>query len=94
MESILPPTSQFTIVDLLHTCTIIAILLIIAFSAISLKLVGGYSPTGRGLSARFPLSLKQMNWIDQKGTKFIFSAYVTLNILSVLWAVIHERCWF
>jgi len=91
MEGILPQSSEFTIVDTLHTFTIVAILLMILFSAVSLKLVPRHSSEDFGSSARFPFSRKQMNWIDKHGSKLILIGYVTLNIISIFWAVAEER---
>jgi hypothetical protein len=93
MEGNLPPTSQYTIVDALHMFTIVPILLMIFFSAISLRLAGGYFPTDDRLTARIPLHLKQMKWIDKNGAKFIFWTYAALNILSISWAIVHEQGW-
>jgi len=91
MEGILPQAPEFTIVDTLHTFTIVAILLMILFSAVSLKLVPRHSAEDLGSSARFPLSRKQMNWIDKHGSKFILIGYVTLNVICILWAIMEER---
>jgi hypothetical protein len=93
MEGVLPQSSEFTIVDTLHTCTILAILMVIIFSAISLKLVPSHEPRKYLSGSRFPLDIHQMRWIDRNGAKLILIVYTLFNILSVVWGCIHERGW-
>ena len=81
MENILPQSSSYTIVDTLHTFTIIAILLIILFSAISLNLSD--TPVYSVIKSKVQRSNKLglMKWIDKHGRNLIIISYVTLNII-------------
>ena len=81
MENILPQSSSYTIVDLLHTITIIGILLIILFSAISLSLsdTSFYSVLKSKVQRSNKLNL--MKWIDKYGRSLIIITYGTLNIV-------------
>jgi len=81
MENILPQSSSYTIVDTLHTFTIIAILLIILFSAISLNLSD--TPVYSVIKSKVQRSnkLNLMKWIDKYGRNLIIISYVALNIV-------------
>ena len=92
MESILPQSSEYTIVDTLHAVTIIAILLIILFSAISLKLSDSHSnsKTKTHLTRKLKLmkwidrnELDLMKWIDRNGSDLILITYIILNVIFI-----------
>jgi len=80
-ENVLPQSSAYTIVDTFHTVTIIAILLVIVFSAISLNLSDSsvYSVIKSKIHPSRKLSL--MKWIDQNGRNLLLISYVFLNIV-------------
>jgi hypothetical protein len=82
MESILPQTSGLTIVDTLHTFTIISILLIILFSAVSL-----YRSEHDQLKNR---KQKIIAWIDKYSWILILVPYLALNIYWITWGLKHH----
>jgi aromatic ring-cleaving dioxygenase len=70
IDSLLPETSSFTLVDTLHTLTFVSVFLIILFSALSL------SSFRNG-------DLTRYRKINSLGRKLVFRGYVFLNLLFV-----------
>jgi hypothetical protein len=85
IESLLPQTAEWTIVDWFHFFTFFSILLVIYFSAIELGLKNMHSFHVRNL--RF---YKMKEWIAEKGRFLILLLYVILNIVLIVWATTHE----
>jgi hypothetical protein len=80
VEAILPQSPDYTLVDWLHSFTFVAILLIIASSAISLRLsevnLDHVSTWRKGI----------MRWVDEKGAVHLLVVYFALNVILVaLW---------
>jgi len=85
IESLLPQTAEWTIVDWFHFFTFLSILLVIYFSAIELSLKNMSSFHIRNL--RF---YKMKEWIAEKGRFLILFLYMILNIILIVWATTHE----
>lgn len=75
IDSILPESSTFTLVDSLHAFTFVAILLTIILSVYSLSLSKNKK-------------LKMANKIDKKAAKILLILYLFLNIVFILKAII------
>lgn len=73
IDSLLPETSQFTLVDSLHTLTFMSILATIVVSSISLK----YEDKGRSDTARR---------VDRIGGRIVVGTYIATNLLLVMLA--------
>ncbi len=85
IESLLPQTPEWTIVDWFHFFTFFSILLVIYFSAISLGLKKPNNFHVRNLKV-----YKYKKWIDEKGHLVILYVYISLNIILIIWATTHE----
>lgn len=70
IDSILPESSNFTLVDSLHAFTFIAILVNISLSAIALQLMKNGN-------------LEKANRIDNRSAKILLAAYLILNFIFV-----------
>ncbi|MES2656040.1 MAG: hypothetical protein V4620_10655 [Bacteroidota bacterium] len=75
IDSILPESSTFTLVDSLHAFTFVSILITIILSVYSLSL----SKTNK---------LKMANRIDKKSAKVLLILYLLLNIVFIVKAII------
>ncbi len=75
IDSILPESSTFTLVDSLHAFTFVAILITIILSVYSLSLSKSKK-------------LKMANKIDKKSAKVLLVLYLLLNIVFILRAII------
>ena len=90
MESILPQTSGMTIVDSLHTSTIVSILLIILFLAISVSRsenrngIIDFRRSPRSFFQKFMTEFDKHSWI------LILTLYLTLNIVCIIWGMGHH----
>jgi hypothetical protein len=82
MESSLPQTSGLTIVDTLHTYTIVSILLIIVFSTLTLYRLGHNELKTR--------RQQLITWIDKYSWMFILIPYLALNIGWIIWGLTHN----
>ena len=74
IDSLLPETSSFTLVDTLHSLTFLAIFMTLLVSAFSLKL---HDKGKTEESVRF----------SKMGSRVVISAYVLLNLIFILLAV-------
>jgi hypothetical protein len=74
IDSLLPESSSFTLVDTLHALTFVAILMTLIVSAISLKLVD------RGNDA---MALT----VNRQGAKIVVGAYLLANIVFIVMAL-------
>lgn len=86
IESLLPQTSEWTIVDWFHFFTFFSILMVIYFSAISLGLEKVNPYRIRNLRV-----YKLKKWIAKKGHLLILFLYLSLNIFLIIWATTHEK---
>jgi hypothetical protein len=98
IESLLPLTPDFSLVDWLHTTTIVAIFLIIAFSAVSLGLRDIQENSSIAVSdSRFLIwkmsaqrKLKWMERIDSIHPRNFLILYILINILIVVILANHD----
>ena len=72
LESLLPPTSQFTLADYLHSISVIFIMIVLAYSALLLFLK----------DRQIMNNLKRFDWIFITS---ILSGYVILNFIFIQW---------
>lgn len=95
IEGLLPLTPKLSLVDWLHDITIFAIFLIIAFSAITLKLYDE-KENEKDISTELkPKSFilntgwkhKLAIWIDRINPWLFFSVYIAINIIIVLFNI-------
>lgn len=86
IESLLPQTPKWTIVDWFHFFTFFSILLVIYFSSISLSLKKINTYYVRNLKV-----YKLKKWIAEKGHLLILFLYLSLNIILIIWATTHEQ---
>jgi len=70
IDSLLPESSSFTLVDTLHSITFLSVLMTLIVSAISLKLVDNGKPE---------LALK----VNSTGAKIVVAVYVVVNIIFI-----------
>ncbi len=75
IDSILPETSSFTLVDSLHTLTFLSIFATLVVSAVALR---QYDNGNSEAAIRY----------NRLGSKYVVSFYVVANILLVGWAII------
>ncbi|MFL5729439.1 MAG: hypothetical protein ACJ75J_08135, partial [Cytophagaceae bacterium] len=76
IDSSLPETSQFTLVDTLHSLTFIAIFLTVVISAVCLRI---YNKGNVEKAAK----------INRRSYRSLISIYVLLNLTFVLLAIYH-----
>lgn len=76
IDSILPESSTFTLVDSLHALTFISILATIILSVYSLNLANRKK-------------IKMANKLDQKASRILIISYLTLNIVFIINAIIN-----
>jgi len=74
IDSVLPESSSFTLVDTLHALTFFAVFITLVVSALSLKLHD---------NGKTELALK----VNRIGSRLVVSCYVILNIMAILLAL-------
>ena len=74
IDSLLPESSDFTLVDTLHSLTFVAILMTLIVSAVSLKL---YDNQKEGMSLK----------VNRIGARVVVSVYVLLNLIFITLAL-------
>lgn len=74
IDSLLPESSSFTLVDTLHSLTFLAVLMTLIVSAISLKLVD---------NGKAEMALK----VNSVGAKVVVAVYVVVNIIFIALAL-------
>jgi len=75
IDSILPETSSFTLVDSLHTLTFLAIFATLVVSAVALRQYDNGNPEA---AVRY----------NRTGSRYVVAFYILANILLVGWAII------
>ncbi len=75
IDSILPESSTFTLVDSLHAFTFVSILMTIVLSVYSLRLVNSKK-------------IKTANRVDRKAAKILLIVYLLLNVIFVIRAIL------
>lgn len=75
IDSILPETSSFTLVDSLHTLTFLAIFATLVVSAVALRQYDNGNPEA---AVRY----------NKTGSRYVVAFYILANILLVGWAII------
>ncbi|MGN6533023.1 MAG: hypothetical protein ACTHK0_14875 [Ginsengibacter sp.] len=85
IESLLPQTPEWTIVDWFHFFTFLSILLVIYFSAIELDLKKTNTYQTSNLKV-----YRIKKWIAEKGHFIILYVYISLNLILIVWATTHE----
>ncbi|RAV99840.1 ligand-gated ion channel [Pseudochryseolinea flava] len=74
IDSLLPESSAFTLVDTLHTFTFFAVFITLVVSALSLKL----HDAGK---------IQQSERVNSIGSRFVIAAYVSANLIAILLAL-------